>query len=95
MLTRIVKLTFRPEYIVQFENIFERTKSGILKFDGCYSVELFQDSKNPAVFFTYSVWENEHSLNAYRNSEFFKNVWGKTKLLFDEGPQAWSVYKKG
>ncbi|WP_420601456.1 putative quinol monooxygenase [Flagellimonas sp.] len=93
MLIRIVKLTFKPENIPSFEQIFETTKSGITDFEGCNMVELYQDLKNPCIFFTYSFWDNESDLENYRTSDFFKEVWGKTKLLFAEKPEAWSVTK--
>ena len=32
-------------------------------------------------------------LENYRNSALFKNVWAKTKVLFNDKPQAWSVNK--
>ncbi len=91
MLIRIVKLTFKPENIPSFERIFETTKSKITDFKGCSMVELYQDIKNPNVFFTYSFWENESDLENYRSSVFFKQVWSKTKLLFAEKPKAWSL----
>lgn len=91
MLIRIVKLTFKPENIPSFERIFEVSRPGILAFKGCRLVEGYQDIKNPNVFFTYSHWTEESDLENYRNSEFFKEVWGQTKLLFSEKPEAWSV----
>lgn len=94
MLTRIVKLTFKTENITDFIRIFEETKQFIRDFEGCISLELFQDLGNPNIFFTYSKWESEDYLELYRNSDFFKNVWGKTKLLFSAKPEAWSVQKK-
>ncbi len=93
MLIRIVKLTFKLENIASFERIFEASKSEIIKFDGCHLVEGYQDMKNPCVFFTYSHWDGETDLENYRNSKFFKEVWSKTKLLFDDKPEAWSVQK--
>ena len=51
----------------------------------------FLDKSEPNIFFTYSFWKNEAALEAYRNSELFKNTWAKTKVLFNEKPQAWSV----
>ena len=57
-------------------------------------LELWQDSANPAIFFTYSHWESEAHLNHYRFSEFFKDTWGKTKALFADKPQAWSVMQR-
>ena len=46
MLIRIVKMTFEPENITLFEQIFKDTKPYIQKFKGCKSVELLQDLKN-------------------------------------------------
>lgn len=94
MLIRIVKLTFKSENIVKFEQIFKETKQYIQGFKGCISLELLQDKTNPNIFFTYSQWASEEHLNNYRNSDFFKSVWSKTKVLFDAKPEAWSVHKK-
>jgi len=91
MLTRIVKMTFEPENIPSFERLFEASEKGIRSFPGCLKVNLLQDMKNPAVFFTYSHWESEAALEAYRQSEFFQGVWGQTRTLFSERPKAWSL----
>ena len=45
------------------------------------------------VLFTYSHWEDEESLNNYRISETFKEVWPQTKALFAAKPQAFSLEK--
>ena len=94
MLIRIVKLTFKPENIAKFEQVFKETKQYIQDFEGCVSLELLQDETNPNIFFTYSQWESEEHLNNYRNSDFFTNVWSNTKELFDAKPEAWSVHRK-
>ncbi|TAI48600.1 putative quinol monooxygenase [Flagellimonas allohymeniacidonis] len=93
MLVRIVKLTFKPENISSFERIFENSKKQIVAFDGCSHLELYQDLNKSNVFFTYSIWANQSSLENYRNSTFFQQVWGETKKLFSEKPEAWSVAK--
>ncbi|MEK6153537.1 antibiotic biosynthesis monooxygenase [Flavobacteriaceae bacterium 3-367] len=94
MLVRIVKLTFKKENIVSFEQIFKETKNTIRNFSGCSFLELYQDMNDPNVFFTYSYWDSEKDLEAYRNSDFFKQVWSRTKPLFAEKPEAWSVIKR-
>ncbi len=94
MLVRIVKLTFKTENISSFEKIFKETKQQIRSFEGCTFLELYQEIDHPNVFFTYSYWESQDALNMYRNSDFFKEVWSKTKLLFDAKPEAWSVNKR-
>ncbi|MGI9548271.1 MAG: putative quinol monooxygenase [Flavobacteriaceae bacterium] len=93
MLIRIVKLTIREENISSFEQIFDQTKETIRKFKGCMLLELYRDRNDTGVFFTYSYWNSEEDLEAYRSSDFFRNVWGKTKLLFELKPEAWSVDK--
>ena len=93
MLVRIVKLTFRKESIASFKQIFNQSKQKIRDFEGCTFLELYQDKENPTIFFTYSYWENQTDLEAYRKSELFKRVWGKTKILFAAKPEAWSLDK--
>jgi quinol monooxygenase YgiN len=91
MLTRIVKMTFEPENIPSFERLFRASEKGIRSFPGCLEVNLLQDVKDPRVFFTYSQWESEAALEAYRASEFFGSVWGRTRELFAARPMAWSL----
>ena len=93
MFIRIVKLTIGEENISSFEKIFEETKQTIRNFNGCRFLELYQDRNDPRIFFTYSYWNTENDLEAYRQSDFFKNAWGKTRELFVSKPEAWSVNK--
>ena len=93
MLIRIVKLHFKPEHIGTFKEILTTIANRIRDFEGCTHMEGYQLNDNPQVFFTYSHWDNEEALNNYRESDFFKSVWSKTKVLFEEKPRAWSVHK--
>jgi quinol monooxygenase YgiN len=91
MIKRIVKLTFKDEKIEEFKSVFEKNWQQIKNFPGCTHVELLQDEKDPRVFFTYSLWKDQISVDNYRDSELFARVWGATKILFDDKPEAWSV----
>ena len=91
MIKRIVKLTFRKEEIDNFMIIFEQSKKGIRAFEGCHHMELLRGLEPDNVLFTFSIWESEAALNNYRNSQLFQNTWTKTKALFADRPQAWSV----
>ncbi len=93
MLVRIVKLTIEKQNIAKFEAIFAETKIYIRNFEGCLQLELYQDREDPSTFFTYSHWEGETFLEAYRNSPFFKGIWNKTRQLFSAPPKAWSLNK--
>ncbi|NND94553.1 MAG: antibiotic biosynthesis monooxygenase [Flavobacteriales bacterium] len=91
MIKRIVKMKFRQENIAVFEQMFNEHKDKIRSFDGCTHLELWQDKSDPRTFFTYSHWNTENSLDVYRKSELFRSVWSRTKALFKEKPEAWSV----
>ena len=93
MLVRIVKMTFEENKIQDFLANFNAVKERIIRFDGCELLELYQDRKDACICFTYSYWKSETDLENYRNSEFFKEVWAKTKTMFSEKPVAWSVNK--
>jgi len=94
MIIRIVNMTFREERTGDFEKLFEERKALIRRFDGCRHLELWQDTADKRVFFTYSVWESGEHLEHYRQSELFRETWKLTKALFEEGPKAWSVLQK-
>ncbi len=93
MFVRIVKMSFQPLKIDEFLNNFHLNKSKIRGFKGCEKIELYRDKKDKNIFFTYSFWQSEADLENYRNSDLFKNVWAKTKILFNGKPQAWSLDK--
>lgn len=93
MLVRIVKLSFHVENIPAFLENFELYKNQIRNFPGNRLLELYQDKNNASVFFTYSYWKSENDLENYRTSALFNEVWGFTKKLFNDKPEAWSVDK--
>lgn len=93
MFVRIVKMSFHSDKIEEFLANFNEKKEYIRKSSGCRLLELYRDKTNPDIFFTYSYWETEEDLENYRNSELFKGVWAKTKILFNDKPVAWSVDK--
>lgn len=84
-------MEFKPHEIENFKALFDQNKDKIRGFEGCQHLELWQDIQNKSTFMTYSYWDSEQDLNNYRHSELFKQVWSKTKVLFSEKPQAWSV----
>jgi quinol monooxygenase YgiN len=91
MIIRIVKMSFDPTKVDAFLANFEQHKASIRAFEGCQYLELLQEEDSPGVFFTYSKWNSEEHLNAYRHSDLFKGVWSFTKRLFNAAPEAWSL----
>ena len=93
MITRIVRMEFQAEHLEEFQQIFDRTKHRIRKFPGCLHLELHRDPSHQTVRYTFSIWESNEALENYRNSELFKQVWPKTKILFASRPLAYSLEK--
>lgn len=91
MITRIVKLEFQEDKIEDFLNFFDTIKHIVNEFPGCYGMKLYQDVKHPNIVMTYSHWDNETSLNNYRDSDQFGNIWPSIKPWFGAKPEAWSV----
>lgn len=85
-------MTFREDAVETFlSDVFEKSKDRIRAFPGCRHMELLRQIGQPNVLFTLSHWDDEAALEAYRQSEFFQNTWAKTKTLFAEKAEAWSV----
>jgi len=91
MITRIVRMTFRPEAIEDFLSIWNQSRTHIRARPGCLEARLFQDHTEHHVYYTLSRWASVGDLEAYRRSELFGEVWPKTKALFAAPAQAYSL----
>ena len=91
MIKRIVKMTFAEDKTDFFLASFWEVQPKIEAFEGCVHLEIWRDTDNPNIFFTYSFWKSEEHLQRYRRSDLFKSTWEKTKKLFAGKPEAWSV----
>lgn len=91
MINRIVRMTFDKGRVNEFLEVFNHSKDQIASFPGCHGLKLLQDIAEPNVYYTFSLWLNDASLQQYRKSELFKSTWAKTRILFDAKPHAWST----
>lgn len=94
MIIRIVKMTFLPEQVDNFLELFHSSKQLIRNFPGCTHLELLKQSGHENVFFTYSYWDSETDLDNYRNSELFQSVWAQTKPKFSHKAEAWTLNRE-
>lgn len=85
-------MTFAPDKAGAFRDIFNSSGEKIRAFAGCLHLELWESHDAPGIFFTFSKWESETHLEAYRQSELFRNTWERTKVLFSGKPEAWTLY---
>ena len=91
MIIRIVKMSFAPQHVQAFTELFARQQQQIRHFPGCRHLELWRGQENGSVFFTYSHWDSPDALEQYRNSGLFHETWAATKTLFNAKPEAWSL----
>ncbi|PHI19285.1 3-dehydroquinate synthase [Lewinellaceae bacterium SD302] len=93
MIQRLVQLTFREDATAAFEQILEESRSVIRQQAGCLHMEAWRDVNEPTVYYTYSRWLDQDSLDAYRNSDYFGQIWPRTKALFSAKPRVFSAEK--
>ncbi|MBY0432746.1 MAG: antibiotic biosynthesis monooxygenase [Cyclobacteriaceae bacterium] len=84
---------FTEAGVEEFLTIFNKHKEAIRNFPGCMSLQLLQDAEDENCYCTLSHWQDEQSLENYRKSELFGQVWGRVKTLFSERTQAFSLKK--
>jgi heme oxygenase (mycobilin-producing) len=84
---------FTEQGVEHFLNIFNANKTAIRNFPGCTHLQLLKDATDETIYTTLSHWQDEASLNAYRNSPLFGTVWKPVKTLFAHKPQAFSLKK--
>ncbi len=73
--------------------IFDASAPKIRAFPGCLHLELWQDQHDPNILITHSHWTGPEALERYRQSDFFKQTWAKTKPFFAAPPLAFSNYE--
>lgn len=90
MLIRTVRMTFRPDRLDDFLALFREARPRIAAAPGCRHLDLWQDARFPNVLTTFSQWDDEQALDAYRQSDLFRTTWARTTPLFAAAPVAHS-----
>ena len=93
MIIRIVRMHFTDAGVEEFLQIFNKHKEAIRNFHGCTHLQLLKDADDSTIYTTLSHWDKAESLENYRKSELFRQVWGRVKTLFSERSQAFSLQK--
>ena len=84
---------FTEAGVEEFLQIFNKHKEAIRNFPGCLHLQLLKDSDDETIYTTLSHWDKVDSLENYRKSELFGQVWGRVKTLFAERTQAFTLEK--
>ena len=93
MIIRIVRMHFTEAGVDEFLQIFNDNKNAIRNFPGCSHLQLLRDADDTNCYTTLSYWQDVQSLDSYRKSDLFGQVWGRVKTLFSERSQAFSLEK--
>lgn len=91
MITRIVRMEFKPEHVEDFLLQFGRVRHKIRAYPGVRRLELHRDTGQANVFYTYSEWDSEAALESYRQSGLFRGAWGEVKPWFSGKAMAFSL----
>ncbi|MFM7619288.1 MAG: putative quinol monooxygenase [Bacteroidota bacterium] len=92
MVTRIVKLSFAKENEEAFLKLFHLQNAHIRAMEGCLHLEALRtEAEKSVIYFTYSKWTSILDLDAYRSSSLFGEIWPKTKALFNDKPEVWTL----
>jgi quinol monooxygenase YgiN len=86
-------MQFTPDSKATFIDIFYKKQPFIEGFEGCHSVDLMEDEADDMVLYTFSKWDENESLQKYRNSEMFIKTWKQVKPLFASKAQTFSLLK--
>jgi heme-degrading monooxygenase HmoA len=81
-------MSFQPEKVDSFLQLFSRVAGYIRTFPGCQRLELLADQTDEQVFTTYSIWDSQHDLDEYRRSPLFDDTWRRTREMFSDSPSA-------
>lgn len=91
MIKRIVTLYFNEEAVEEIKEVLAAKVADIRAVPGCQHLEIFQDTVEPSIMFSYSFWSSQEHLDAYRASSLFGEVWPFLKSHFRSAPRANSV----
>ena len=95
MTIRIVQLCIRSEFVDEFLSVFDEAAPHIRALPGCFRLELWQQTDQDGGFATYSHWQNDEALEAYRKSGLFKSRWASIKPMFAAKPRAYTYHRWG
>lgn len=92
-IVRIVRMTFHPDKVDSFLDLFDRRSEQIRSSPGCEHLELLRGARYPNVMTTISVWKTEADLDRYRGSDLFAQTWRETRTMFAASPEATTYFR--
>ncbi len=94
MIVRIVKLQFDESTHEEAQSHLLSYVSTVRSWPGCSRLEVLFDAHRVGRVVTYSHWESESALNAYRISPVFREFWSLVKPHLSKPAEAWTMERK-
>ena len=90
MIIRIVELSIQKDKFSFAKKLLADVAPKVRSSPGCSHLRILLDVHNSQRITTYSHWNTEADLNAYRKSDIFINFWTDVKPLFAASARAWT-----
>jgi quinol monooxygenase YgiN len=74
MINQIVKFDVKPEFITEFKAALIADKKGAEQEIGSLELSLFQDNKQPNLFFAYERWQDQAAIDAHMAEPYTAKV---------------------
>lgn len=83
-----VCVTAKEDNIADLQAILASDLLETGKFEGCTRFDVYQDIQSERDFILYEEWDNQQNFDAYRESDYFKEIGGKIFPLLDGNPDS-------
>ena len=93
MIVRIVKLQFDERTHEEAQRHLLSFVENVRSWPGCTHLEVLFDTHRVGGVLTYSHWDSEEALNAYRISLVFREFWSLVKPHLSKPAEAWSLHR--
>ncbi len=83
-----VCLNVKAENIANLREVLASDVTETSAFEGCLRYDVYQDIRDEKGFILYEEWENQQQFDAYKESDYFKEIGGKIFPLLDGDPDS-------
>ena len=92
MIKRVVRLTLKDDASINaFQEIYRSRNPFTKGVKGCREVKVLKDVDHDDVYYTFSIWDSNEDLEAYRQSNYFAETWPMVKAQLAKRAEAFSM----
>lgn len=91
MITRIVKVKLKENFLADFLAYMETFAKNTSEFTNNHHVDYFADKDEPLHYHIYTIWKTEGALNKFSKSDIRKDFKKKLTSWCENPYSAWTV----